>query len=444
MAGPPSRSDPAPGRWGRALSALREPQFRWLYASNVAFFLAMGSQGVVRAWLAFKLTGSEFALGLVMFAVAVPMLFIAPIGGVVADRFERRNLIAAGQAVVLASELILLFLIVTDRLVFWHLLTAAGVMGCVFPFIMPARQAIVVNIVGLGGLPNAMALNMAGMNTTRVLGPAAAGFLIDLVGVKIAYACGAALYAAGLLCMLGVGRSRPAARERPLSVLGSVAEGFAYARDHRVVLVLLLFGLLPMMLAMPFQNLLVVFAEEIWNEGSRGLGLLSAAAGMGGVVGSLWVAARAGASRRLRTMMFSMLAFGTLLFAFSVSPWFLLGLPLVLVANVFASVFGTLNNTAIQLLIPDHVRGRISSFLMMSFSLPLLGTLPMAAVAEARGAPFAVALASLLAMAVALVFYFASASLRGMDRSVKEALARAEARAPAPGAAPRTAPQLPR
>jgi hypothetical protein len=147
---------------------------------------------------------------------------------------------------------------------------------------------------------------------------------------------------------------------------------------------------------------------------------------MGGVVGSIWVASRASASRRLTTMMVSMLAFGTLLFAFSVSPWFLLALPLVLVANVFASVFGTLNNTAIQLLIPDHVRGRISSFLMMSFSLPLLGTLPMAAVAEARGAPFAVGLASLLAMVVTVVFYASSASLRSMDRSVKEALASGE------------------
>jgi len=422
MAGPPPRSEPAPGRWGRALSSLREPQFRWLFASNVAFFLAMGSQGVVRAWLAFELTGSEFALGLVMFAVAVPMLFIAPFGGVAAERFDRRKLIAAGQAVVVVSELVLLALIVTDRLAFWHLLTAAAMMGCVFPFIMPARQAIVVDIVGMGGLPSAMALNMAGMNTTRVLGPAAAGFLIDIVGVKLAYGFGVVLFATGLLCMAAVNSSRPAPRERPLSVLGSVAEGMAYARDHRVVLVLLLFGLLPMFLAMPFQNLLVVFAEEIWDVGSRGLGLLSAAAGMGGVIGSIWVAGQASASRRLATMMVSMMAFGVLLFVFSMSPWFLLALPVVMVANVFASVFGTLNNTAIQLLIPDHVRGRISSFLMMSFSLPLLGTLPMSAVAEGYGAPMAVGLAAILAILTVLVFYVASSSLRGMDASVLKAI----------------------
>jgi Na+/melibiose symporter-like transporter len=103
---------------------------------------------------------------------------------------------------------------------------------------------------------------------------------------------------------------------------------------------------------------------------------------------------------------------------FAVSPWFLLALPLILLANVFSSIFGTLNNTAIQLLIPDEVRGRISSFLMMSFSLPLLGTLPMSAVAEVYGARVAVALAALLAVGVILIFYAASPALRNLDVNV--------------------------
>ena len=134
-------------------------------------------------------------------------------------------------------------------------------------------------------------------------------------------------------------------------------------------------------------------------------------------------------------MMFSVFAFGALLLAFALSPWYLLGIPLVLVANIFASIYGTLNNTAIQLLIPDHVRGRISSFLMMSFSLPLLGTLPMAAVAQGFGAPVAVGLSAVLAMGVATLFYVCSPALRGMDLSVRKALdddASSAPRLPAP------------
>jgi MFS family permease len=409
-------------RLPRGLAPLASPQFRWLYASNIAFFFAMGSQGVVRAWLAFKLTESEFALGLVMFAVAVPMLFVAPIGGALADRRERRSVIALGQFLVASSELVILALIVTDSLAFWHLLSAAALMGCVFPFIMPARQAIVVTIVGKQGLGQAVALNMAGMNATRVLGPALAGFLISILGVDGTYVIGVGLYVIGLLCVLRVRRSHPPADARDRSVYSSILDGASYVRDNNLVLVLLLFGLIPMFLAMPFQNLLVVFADEIWKVGSEGLGILSATAGLGGVVGSIWVSFLASSRRRLRNMMWSMMLFGSLLFGFALSPWYLLGIGLVFAANIFASIFGTLNNAAIQIVIPDEVRGRVSSFLMMSFSLPLLGTLPMAAVAEVWGAPFAVALAAVLALSAAIAFYAASAVLRSMDQRVRAAL----------------------
>ena len=136
------------------------------------------------------------------------------------------------------------------------------------------------------------------------------------------------------------------------------------------------------------------------------MGILSAVGGTGGVIGSIWVASMGNAQNRLIWMMASITAFGLFLLAFSFSPYFLLALPFIFFANIFASVFGTLNNTAIQLVIPDHVRGRISSFLMMSFSLPLLGTLPVAALAEVYGAPLAVGTASFLAMFDCLSIFF--------------------------------------
>ncbi len=422
--GPPGVGGVPPRRpgWRGALSALENRQYRWLFASNVAFFLAMGAQQIARSWLAFKLTQSELALGLISFAVAVPLLLMAPFGGVIADRRERRSLIVGGQLAVVVSELTIVVLLLTDSLRFWHLLAAAGLMGCAFPFIMPARQAIVANIAGKSGLTNAMALNMAGMNATRVVGPALGGFLIGVVDVAGTYVVGILLYATALGCMLGVGRAHPEGIARQVSIGRNLVEGFRYMGEHRLLLILLLFGLIPMFLAMPFQTLLVVFADEIWNVGSSGLGLLSAIAGVGGVIGSMYVAWRSDSHRRARIMLGSMLGFGSFLLLFALSPWFLLALPLILLANVFASIYGTLNNTAIQLLIPDRVRGRISSFLMMSFSLPLLGTLPMSAVAEVWGAPSAVVLAAVLALVVAVVFFAASPALRNMDAAVRRAM----------------------
>jgi len=312
-------------------------------------------------------------------------------------------------------------LLLAGELEFWHLLTLAALSGGAFPFIMPARTAIVANVVGLQRLPSAMALNMAGVNATRVLGPAMAGFSISTLGIEATYALGFTLYVLALACLLPLHRSTPPESAREQSILRNLTDGFRFVREERLIMMLLIFGLVPMFLAMPFQNLLVVFAEEVWQQGAAGLGLLSAAAGLGGIAGSGLVAWRPNPKRRARRMLWSAVAFGAFLLLFALSPWFLLALPLVFIANVFVSVFGTLNNTAIQVLIPDHVRGRISSILMMSFSLPLLGTLPMGALAEVSGAPTAVALTATLAVVAALVLFATSSELRKLDGRMSRA-----------------------
>lgn len=414
-----SSSMPNPVGWRSAFASLRLAQFRSLFASNLAFFLAMQGQSLVRAVIVYEVTDSEMALGMVSASVAITMLLAAPFGGVLADRIERRRLIITAQTATVVSEGTFFGLLVTGRLEFWHMIALAAVMGCTFPLIMPARQAIVVNIVGKRGLGSAMALNMAGVNIMRVLGPAAAGFLIAAIGVEKVYAINIGLYVVAILAMLGVAPVEPAARARDISILASLADGVRYVRDNSLVGVLLLYGLVPMFLAMPFQTLLVVFAKDVWQTGTEGLGILSAAAGVGGIAGSFYVAWRGGSEKRLKLMMFSVIAFGVLLAFFSLSPFFYPAVVLVCSANVFASIFQTLNNTAIQLLVSDDVRGRISSFLMMSFSLPLLGTLPLSAVAEKLGAPVAVSAASLAAVAAALLFHVLSPALRNLDDRVR-------------------------
>ena len=408
--------------WRRALSSLQHSQFRWLYASNMAFMFAMMGQFLVRSVLAFDLTGSEFALGIVNVAVAIPMLIISPIGGALADRLDRRKLIIGVQLAVVADEFATFFLIVTGLLEFWHLVALTSVLGGLFPFMMPARQAIVVNVVGKRGLGNAMALQMGGMNGARVIGPVTAGFLVSLTGIESTYAVALVLYGIGIGAMIPVRPSFPDIDNERHGMFRDIVGGFKYVRDHRPVRVLLLLGLVPTLLAMPFQALLIVFAEEVWDVGTSGFGLLQMAAGLGGLLGSVYVAWIGESHARLRRMMGSLMAFGSTLFLFSISPWFLLALPLVLFADIWVSVFMTLNNTAIQILIPDWVRGRVMSLLMMSFGLTPLGTLPMAAFAEAFGAPAAVALASALMIVAGIAFYFASGSLRSIDSLTRAAV----------------------
>jgi MFS family permease len=396
------------------------PQFRWLTTSNVAFFLAMGSQMIVRPSLAYGLTQDEFLLGLVGFAMAVPMLLAGPFGGVAADRFDRRRLILIAQFVALAGEAITLTLLWLGQLRFWHLMATAVVMGAVFPFLMPARQAVVANLVGRAQLGAAIGFTTTLINITRVVGPAIPGFIEEHLDVRWAYTFSVALYAFAFVCALKLAPARPALSPQRASVSERVMEGVRYVRQDRAILVLLAFGLVPMFLAMPFQNLLVVFAEKVWHVGTPGLSQLSVSMGLGGILGSVLVSRRPHASERAQRMLLAMLGFGALLIAFCLSPWFALAIPLLFVANTCASWFQTTNNTAIQLLIPDDMRGRVSSFLMMSFSLPMLGSSVIGLAARCWGASLAVSVFAALAMAASVAFYYGSEALRGLDARMSE------------------------
>lgn len=407
---------------GSPFASLKHQQFRWLYASNLLFFFAMNGQMIVRSILAYDLTGSELALGAINLMVAIPMLVVSPFGGVIADRVEKRGLIVTGQALLLVNEVVVLVLILTGQLEFWHLMVVVFFMGCLFPFIMPARQAIVANIVGRQGLGNAMALQMGGMNAMRVVAPVAAGGVVALTDVKYVYIAAIALYGLALLSMTRIDRSPPAPGMGKRPVLSELVAGVRYVSSDAPVRTLMILSIIPILLAMPFQSLLVVFAKDVWEVGDGGLGVLQAFAGFGGIVGSFYVAWAGQTHRKLRLMMSSLFAFAGTLFLFALSPWFLLALPLVLIADIFASVFTTTNGTIIQLLIPDEVRGRVMSLMMMTFGLTPLGTLPVSAVAEEYGVRVAVAAASVVTALLALLIYLLSRSLRGIDATSKAAL----------------------
>jgi len=402
----------------QAFIALGSRPFRWLLAGHMTFFLAMQGLILTRSILAWELTGSELSLAYINMAVAIPMVFGAFIGGAVTDRVERRQLVIIGQMLILLNESIILLLLFFNKLEFWHMLGTAFIVGCIFPFVMPARMAIVYNVVGKALLPNAMALTAGGMNLARVLGPAMAGLLIHFITIKGAYFFSVMLYAVSSACMLKLPACYPEGREeKPL--FADMVYGFKYVLGHRQILVCLIFGMLPMLLAMPTQNLLVVFSsDQVWDVGERGLGMMMSVMGIGGLVGALWVARMPHNVNRVKLMFITALAFAVFLAGFSLTPWFYLALLPLLVANIFANASQTLNNTALQLLVDDSVRGRMSSFIMMSFGLTPLGVLPIAYLSEQIGAPWAVFTACFLLFVLVTGFYLFSPTLRSLDADI--------------------------
>jgi MFS family permease len=385
----------------------------------------MQGQVLTRTILAWDLTGSAQSLAYINLVVAVPMIFASMIGGAITDRVERRQLVIIGQCLITANEIFIVCLLLLGELEFWHLLCTAFVAGCTFPFIMPARMAITVNVVGRDRIQSAMAISSGAMNLSRVAGPAMAGIIIAQSSVVAAYIVATLLYGTAVFCMFFVKPNtaiQPEGGKKPL--LADIAYGFEYIKRNRPVMVCLLFGLVPMFLAMPFQNLLVMLVEQSWQTGETGLGILMGAGGIGGVLGSIWIARRGDKSERLRLMIVTVIGFAVFLAVFTQTSIFYLALIPLVLANLCASAFQTVNNATVQILVDDSVRGRMSSFMMMSFGLTPLGVFPMAIAADHYGAANAILGACVALVIITAAFLSLSKALRALDSTVEVVMAK--------------------
>src|SRR4030095_8548676 len=202
---------PMPG--AATFASLGEADFRWYFVGNLAFFMAMQMQFVLRGSLAFELTHSAAALGLVGVAITLPMLLVAPIGGVVADRVNKKTLLINTQLVAAVASLVPAVLIIGGWIQFWHILAVCLVTGIVFSFNMPARSALVPLLVPRHRLMNAISLQMGGMNFTRIIAPAVAGMLIAPIGVGASYLVTAGLF--GLAVLSEIRLPQPGLKARP-------------------------------------------------------------------------------------------------------------------------------------------------------------------------------------------------------------------------------------
>ncbi|MBT5292971.1 MAG: MFS transporter [Cellvibrionales bacterium] len=414
--------------WRRSLNTLNIRQFRWLMAGNAAFFLAMQGQVLTRTFLAWDLTQEEMSLAYINIAFAIPMLIFSLLGGAMSDRIERRKLIIIGQLILLANECTVMGLLIVGSLEFWNLLIAGVIAGVFMPFIMPARTALVYGVVGPNKLGNAMALSSAVQNLSRILGPAMMGFAISLYSTVGAYIIAVTLYSTSVLCMFGIHRNKNSHGNTVKPKLSQdVLAGIMYVKSYRPLLICILFGLVPMLLAMPFQNFLVVFADQVWAVGERGLGMLMGMSGLGGVIGSIWVAQRGERIDRTKLMALNALLFGMLIIIFSLTSNFYLALIPLVFASACGTASQTLNNTTTQLLVDDTQRGRTSSLMMMAYGLTPLGVLPMAFLAQHIGVQWATITGCVTLVFIITAFYWQSKTLKTLDQAVKDKLNRLNA-----------------
>src|SRR3954469_4926055 len=243
-------------------------------------------QSVAEAWLVYRLTGSAALLGVAGFASQIPVLFLATVGGTVADRFNRHRILVVTQTASMVLPLILAALVFSGRVQVWHVFTLAAALGVVNAFDVPARQSFVVEMVGKDDLVNAIALNSSIVNAARAIGPAVAGILVAAVGEGWCFLLNGLSYIAVItgLLLMQVPKTRPL---RSHSALRDTIEGFRFVWHTAPVRGLLLLLGIASFAGMPYSVLMPVFAQSILHGGARELGILMAASGLGALVGAL-------------------------------------------------------------------------------------------------------------------------------------------------------------
>ncbi len=371
----------------RTFQALGNPHFRTLWFGMLASYMAMNMNILARGYLAYDLSGSATALGWVTMVRGLPQLFLSPMGGVIADRVDKRKLLLVTQVAMSSLAAINVALLVMGIIQIWHLAALSLAEGFVFAFNMPSRQAIVPELVSDDELMNAVALNNSGMNLTRILGPALAGALIGFGarGLEITFSLVALCYIGFIFSLWRVPRERRVSHAAKGPFLEQLMGGIRYIVGYPPLLALIGLAFVPILFGMPYQTLLPVFTKGVLNVGASGLGLLSAASGLGALVGSLAVATMASFRRKdLLQVGFGVL-FGLSLVGFALTPVFSFALAWIFVVGLTGNAYMSLNSTMIMSVTERSYHGRVMSVYMMTWSLMPLSTLPLGKVVDAVG-----------------------------------------------------------
>jgi MFS family permease len=385
----------------RAFGALAHRNFRVFYLGQLLSLGGSWMQSTAQGWLVLELTGSALRLGIVTATASLPTLVFTLWAGDLADRHDKRRILVVAQAVSLAAALVLAVLTDVGAITFAWILGLVLVLGTASAFEIPTRQAFFVDLVGSRDLPNAIALNSAAFNATRIVGPALAGILIGTAGIAACFYANAVSYVAVLAGLLLIRLPRHRAAPRVLSTLESIREGLAYIRGDRLsrTLVWLVAGM--SITAFPYIMLLPVFARDVLRVGAPGLGTLLAATGAGALVAGIALAARGAALRRGPLILGASAAFGLLLLAFATTRSFPLAL-LLLAAAGFSMILNNASvNALLQARVPDRLRGRVMSVYVFMFvgSTPL-GALQAGWLARVYGAPTALAVGALALLGI--------------------------------------------
>ena len=353
--------------------SLKYKNYRLYFIGQSASLIGTWMQRVALPWLVYRMTGSVFLLGVVGFAGQIPTFLLAPVAGVITDRFSRYRIMLVTQILAMVQAFILAILYFSGAIAVWHIIALGIFLGLINAFDVPARQSFVIEMVeDKSDLANAIALNSSMMNGARLVGPSIAGVLVATAGEGVCFLLNGVSFLVVVTAILMMSVKKKLPEQHRKHVLQSLKEGFNYTFGFPPSRDIILLLALSSLVAMPYTVLMPVFARDILHGGSHTFGFLMAAAGTGALIGGLYLASRKTVLGLGRVIMFAALIFGTGLMALSFCRSFELSLLLIMVAGCGMILQMASSNTILQTIVDDSKRGRVMSFYTMAF----MGTAP--------------------------------------------------------------------
>ena len=398
----------------RIASALTHRDFRLLWTGALGSSIGTWMQKVAQAWLIVTLTGtsSAFFLGLDSLMGELPILLLTLVGGVVADRKDRRQLLLMSQYVQMTAAFSLALLVYFDVVRVWHILALSAITGVAQAFGGPAYQSLIPSLVSKDNLPNAVALNSIQFNLARIIGPLIAGAALAAFGMVACFGLNGVsfLFVIAALVALNVKHIPPSSQQR---MIDQMKGGLRYVQAEPKLVLLTILGFVAAFLGLPLLTFLPVIVKDVFHQDVGLYTRLMAFSGSGAVLGALTVAYLGRGRAMGRTLLGGVMAFGAVMIAFALSRQLWLSQLLLFLGGGLLVATFSMTTSLVQLIAPNEMRGRVMSIYMVAFrGASPLGNFVSGNIATATSVPVVIALNGSLLMLAAVVFWFLGRKVR--------------------------------
>ena len=358
--------------FGRVFKAFQYRDFRLLWAGACTSSIGTWMQAVAQSWLVFEISRSPFYLGLTAFLGDIPIFLFSLVGGVIADRVDRRHLLLMSQFIQMFCAFLLATLIFTHKVQIWHILALTFVVGTAQAFGGPAYQALVPSLVNKEDLPNAIALNSIQFNLARVIGPVLGGLAFTKLGATWCFSLNGISYIAVIvsLFLLRVSFHPPKTGE---SMIASMKEGIVFVRQQGAMVGLIALAFCMTALAIPMITFLPVFAKSVFHRGPETYTFMLAASGIGSVTGALIVASLGNVRNKGRIALIMLMCLGTGIAGFALSRNLAVSCLLLFLSGAALMGAFAMISSLVQLIVGNEMRGRVMSVYNVAFR----GGMPM-------------------------------------------------------------------